>query len=228
MGARTFERVFKGFGTQRNWALANTRPRHDWILILDADERVPPDLREELERVVRQPPGDIGAYRVARRFHMWGKWLRYSSLYPSYVVRLIRSGRVRYLNRGHAETQLVDGETGTLVHDLHDENLKGVEEWLNRQNRYARREAAYEISGKVEGSGLRALFTGDDSARREALKRIARHIPFRPMWYFLYGYVIRQGFRDGREGLEFCYMRALYQAMIEVHRYDLNHPSKHG
>jgi glycosyltransferase involved in cell wall biosynthesis len=227
-GARVFEHAFQGFGSQRNWALDKTSPKHEWILVLDADERVPDDLRKAMEEVVNAPADQIAAYRIARRFHMWGKWLRYSSLYPTYVVRLIRRGRVRYVDRGHAETQMVEGSVGTLNADLIDENIKGVQEWLERQNRYARREAVYELANDGAGLGLRGALDKDALVRREALKSIARRIPMRSLWYFLYGYFLRQGFRDGREGLMFCYMRALYQAMIEVHRFDLARTSKRG
>ena len=74
-------------------------------------------------------------FRVRRRFHMWGRWLRYSSLYPSWVVRLVRKDRVSYVNRGHAETHIVEGRIEELENDLIDENLKGIDEWLERQNR---------------------------------------------------------------------------------------------
>jgi glycosyltransferase involved in cell wall biosynthesis len=140
-GARFFQHAFEGFGKQRVWALDHTQPKYDWILILDADERVTPELAAEMARVVPAAPEAIGAYRLKRRFHMWGRWLRYSSLYPTWVVRLVRKGRVQYVNRGHAETQQVNGEIASLEHDLIDENLKGVDEWFERQNRYSTREA---------------------------------------------------------------------------------------
>ena len=88
---------------------------------------------EEIMHTVSNPHDSIGAYRVKRRFHMWGRWLRYSSLYPTWVVRLVHKDRVRYINRGHAETQTINGEIGELQNDLIDENLKGVDEWFARQ-----------------------------------------------------------------------------------------------
>ena len=134
------QRAFDGFGTQRNWALDTVPTQHEWVLILDADERVPAEMVSELQQVLPAAP-EIAAFRLARRFYMWGRWLRHSSLYPSYVVRLVRKGRVRYVNRGHAETQDVDGVTAQLATDLIDENLKGIDEWFERQNRYSTRDA---------------------------------------------------------------------------------------
>lgn len=219
-GARFFQNRFEGFGTQRNWAIANTAPRHHWILILDADERVPPELAEEIERVVASSPGDVGAYRLKRRFYMWGRWLRYSSLYPNWVVRLIHRDRVSYIDRGHAETQTVQGRILELDQDLIDENLRSIDDWFERQNRYARKEAEYELANEASVRGWGQLFSRDPLLRRAALKRLSWRMPLRPVFYFLYAYLWRSGFRDGRDGLVFCFMKALYQGMIVVKKYD--------
>jgi glycosyltransferase involved in cell wall biosynthesis len=219
-GARFFQNRFEGFGTQRNWALDNTQPRHPWILILDADERVTPELGEELRAIAGSSPAGVGAYRVRRRFYMWGRWLRHSSLYPTWVVRFIHRDRVRYLNRGHAETQDVQGDVGDLQHDLIDENLKGIDEWFERQNRYSRKDAEFELEREKDGLRLGELLSGDPLKRRAALKRLAWRMPARGLIYFLYSYVLRRGFLDGRDGLVFCRMRALYQSEVAIKKYD--------
>ena len=90
---RFFQHPFEGFGSQRNWALETTAPKYDWVLILDADERVTPELVRELAEVLSAPPPTVGAYRLRRRFHLWGRWLRYSSLYPTWVVRIVHKER---------------------------------------------------------------------------------------------------------------------------------------
>ena len=219
-GSRFFEHAFEGFGSQRNWALDHTKPKYDWVLILDADERVPPGLAGELGRIAREDPAGVGAYRVRRRFHMWGRWLRYSSLYPTWVVRFIRTDRVRYLNRGHAETQQVQGALLDLEQDLIDENLKGVDEWFERQNRYSRKDAEYEL-GQAEGPPkLGALFASEPLVRRAAMKRLAWRMPGRPLVFFLYNYLWRRGFLDGKEGFMFGYMKSLYYAMVQIKKFD--------
>jgi glycosyltransferase involved in cell wall biosynthesis len=218
-GARFFQHRFEGFGRQRNWALDHTAPKHPWILILDADERVPPELAEELSRIAREDPPGVGAYRVRRRFYLWGRWLRHSSLYPTWVVRFIRQGRVRYQDRGHAETQQVEGELRDLQHDLIDENHKGLHEWFERQNRYSGKDAQYEVDATA-GSPA-DLLSREPLRRRAALKRLAGRLPARGVLYFLYSYVLRGGFLDGWEGYMFCRMRALYQVQVEVKAYDL-------
>lgn len=218
-GARFVQHAFTGFGDQRNWSLEEIPLKHPWALILDADERVPPELAAELAERLPGVPPEVAAFRVRRRFHLWGRWLRYSSLYPTWVVRLVRIGRVRYVNRGHAETQEVDGRIESLERDLIDENHKGIEEWWARQNRYSSQDARYELSQPT--APLRDLFAPDPLRRRAALKRVARSLPARPLWYFLYAYVLRLGFLDGRDGFRFCLMRAMYQALVELKKHEL-------
>lgn len=220
-GARFFQHEFEGFGSQRNWALDHTNPRHALVLVLDADEVVSADLADELLSLARNRSDDVGAWRVRRRFHLWGRWLKHSSLYPTWVVRLFVAGRLRYVNRGHAETQEVTGRIADLSHDLIDENLKGIDEWFDRQNRYASKDAEFEF--QQSGGPLRArdLFSGEPLVRRAALKRFAHRLPARGVFYFLYAYIWRRGFLDGRDGLMFCVMRAMYQSQVAIKVYSL-------
>lgn len=219
-GSRFFQNKFGGFGQQRNWALDNTAPKHPWILILDADERVTPELVLEMEAISRSDPQDIGAYQLRRRFYMWGKWMRYSSLYPTWVVRFIRFGKVRYENRGHAETQKVQGEIANLGSDLIDENLKGIDDWFDRQNRYASKEAEFELQQEKNGLRPGEIFSSDPLTNRAALKRLAGKMPARGLIYFCYSYFWRLGFMDGKSGFVFCLMKAWYQSQIAIKKYD--------
>jgi hypothetical protein len=171
-------------------------------------------------RRLRSVAPDVGAFRVRRRFHMWGRWLRYSSLYPSWAVRLVHKDRVRYVNRGHAETQTVDGRIEELDNDLVDENLKGIDEWFERQNRYSRKDADHELAEGSSGRPLRDFLSRDPLRRRTALKTIAARVPNRGLLYFIYTYILRLGFLDGRDGFVFCRMRAMYQSMVAIKKHD--------
>lgn len=219
-GARFFQNRFEGFGRQRNWAIDNTAPKYKWILILDADERVTPELVAEMEAVSKADPEGVGAFRLRRRLYMWGRWLRYSSLYPTWVVRFIRIGRVRYVDRGHAETQDVEGRIKNLDSDLIDENLKGIDEWFDRQNRYASKEAEFELDQEKASFDLSELISSEPLKRRAALKRLACRMPARGHVYFLYSYFLRLGLLDGRPGFMFCSMKAAYQNQIAMKKYD--------
>lgn len=225
-GVRFFQNTFEGFGKQRNWALDNIDIKHDWLLILDADERVPLKLANEMQTIAQNAPDNVAAYRLRRRFYMWGHWLKYSSLYPTWVVRFVHKDRIRYINRGHAETQEVQGEIRQMKHDLIDENLKGIDEWFERQNRYSRKEAEYEIQQETKQLVLRNLFARDPLKRRHILKQIAWKMPGRAFFYFLYSFIWRKGFLDGRAGLNFCIMKAIYQYMIQIKKYDLKNSAR--
>jgi glycosyltransferase involved in cell wall biosynthesis len=218
-GARFVQHRFTGFGDQRNWAFNQVPLKHPWALILDADERVPEELAAELADCLGAVPDDVAAFRLRRRFYLWGRWLRFSSLYPTWLVRLVRVGRVRYVNRGHAETQEVDGRTLSLAHDLIDENHKGLDDWWARQIRYATQEAQYELAAPA--NRLAGLFRRDPLRRRTALKALTRALPGRPLWYFLYAYFLCLGFLDGLDGFRFCLMKAIYQAMIVLKKHEL-------
>jgi glycosyltransferase involved in cell wall biosynthesis len=220
-GINFVQHNFEGFGRQRQWALDTLSIKHDWVLILDADERVPEELACEIGEILSHPPSTVGAFRVRRRFHLWGRWLRYSSLYPTWVVRLVHKRQVCYVDRGHAETQMVNGEILELHNDLIDENLKGIDEWFARQNRYSRRDAEYELAQESKTWTFRELVVFDPSVRRAALKRLAWRVPGRGFIYFVYSYFWRRGFLDGRDGFVLCLMRSLYQSMVAIKKYDL-------
>lgn len=218
-GVRFVQHTFTGFGDQRNWALENIDFRNEWIFILDADEAFTPELIAELQQRLPQVSPEVAAFRVKRKLYMWGRWLRYSSLYPTWVIRLIRRGKVRYVNRGHAETQVVQGRIEALEADLRDENLKGIHAWFERQNEYSSKEAIHE-SSQTPFAWWR-VFSPSPLERREALKTISRGLPFRAFIFFFYSYVLRRGFLDGRAGFYFSLMKAIYTEMIELKKLEI-------
>ncbi len=219
---RVFQHQFEGFGSQRNWALDNIERKYSWVLMLDADEQVSDELAREILGKVSRSDLDVCAFRVKRRFFLWGKWLKHSSLYPTWVVRLVRDDKVRYVNRGHAETQIVQGKIGVLDCDIIDENRKDIDAWFDRQNAYSRREAQYEVDQQSGPMRISDIISQDPVLRRAALKRLTWALPARAVWYFLYSYIWRRGFLDGREGLTYCLMRSMYQGMITIKKYDLS------
>ena len=218
---RFFQHEFMGFGDQRNWALQNASPRYPWVLILDADEYLDSPLEQEIREIIPFVCKEISAFRIKRRFFFWGKWLRRSASYPVPLVRLIRLGKVYYINRGHSETQTVEGKILDLENDLIDENLKDLGEWFGRQNRYSTQEAEYELSVENQPLRLKEIFSGDPLSRRNVFKRVAARLPARPLCYFLYSYFFRGGFLEGKAGLVFCLMRSIYEGMIVLKKINL-------
>jgi len=213
-GARVFQHGFTGFGDQRMWALETIEFRHPWILILDADEQVTPPLWKEMVRRVTSCSTETAAFRLKRRFYWEGCQLRRANLYPSWVVRLVRKGRVRFINRGHAETQEVNGVVEALEEDLIDENRKGLQVWRERQRLYAEQEARYEASLNC-GLNPSDLSSSDPLVRRHALRTVARRLPARGLFYFVYAYFLQAGWVDGWTGLRFCWEKACFQQQVQ-------------
>jgi len=209
-GCRVFQNKFTGFGDQRDWALREISFRNPWLLILDADERVTPELWTEMQRRISSCSTETAAFQLKRRFYWEGVWLKYANLYPSWIVRLVRIGKVKYINRGHAETQEVEGNVESLEMDLIDENHKGFEDWKQRQEKYAEQEAHYEISSNPR-TCLKELWSPDPLVRRATMKFYARGLPFRGLFYFFYVYFFRFGWMDGWTGLRFCLAKAKMQ-----------------
>lgn len=217
-GARIFQRSFDSFASQRNHALDSIDFKHDWILHLDADEIVTPGLREEMLKTIQSEKYD--AYRIPSKMMFLGRWLRYSGLYPSYQVRLGRRGRFRFKQVGHGQREDVAPErVGILAEPyLHYSFSKGITDWIDKHNRYASDEAREAVRLIAEGRDVewRKLVSRDQVQRRRALKELSYRLPFRPLFRFLYMYLLRRGFLDGHAGLTYCRLLSIYESLIEI------------
>ena len=110
--------------------------------------------------------------------------------------------------------------------DLIDENLKVIDEWFERQNRYSSKDAEYELLLEQLPIGFSGLYLGDPLRRRAVLKDIACRFPGRALLYFIYSYIFRRGFLDGWDGLVFCLMKSSYQRMVVIKKYDMRRRAK--
>jgi glycosyltransferase involved in cell wall biosynthesis len=175
-GARLFMNPWPGYGPQKNFAFEQARG--EWVLIVDADERVSPALRDEIRELLQgaRPPA-CDAYDVPRRNYWLGHWLRWGGAYPDRQIRLVRRGRVRYNTRPLHEGLLIDGPVEALRGDLIHEAFRGLDERLPKVNRYT------------------DLAAGETLTKRH----VVRWYDFvaRPLAVFLKLYVVKQGFRDG-------------------------------
>jgi glycosyltransferase involved in cell wall biosynthesis len=216
-GARVLERPFDTFGAQRNHAMEHGALRHPWVLHLDADEAVTPALRDELLAVARSAdPQPV--YRVPSRLMWRGRWLRHAGMYPAYQVRFGRADALRFVDHGHGQREVQDlDDVGTLAAPLeHDNFSKGVDDWFARHLRYAKAEAHQALAERRAPLLAAQLVDADPTVRRRALKRVAAHLPFRPLLRFLYVYVLRRGFLDGGPGFQYAAMLAVYQYFIDL------------
>ena len=215
-GARVVERAFDNYAGQRNAALTEVVYKHAWVLMVDADERVPPDLASEISAKVRGADTDTAMFRVRRKDFFLGQWLKRSSGYPTWFGRLLRVGRV-HVQREVNEEYIADGHIGYLESHLHHFPFNnGIAYWFERHNRYSSMEAAAKISVHLEPSTFSAILSRDPIDRRRALKQLLYKVPFRPFIVFLYLYIVRLGVLDGRAGFYFSRMRAVYEFLIDL------------
>jgi glycosyltransferase involved in cell wall biosynthesis len=215
-GARVVQRKFDNYAAQRTASLREVPFKHPWVFVLDADERVTPELRAELERTVAEAPEAMSVYRLRRKDFFLGRWLRRSSGYPTWFSRLLRVGHV-WVEREINEEYCTHGGVGQLrEHIIHYPFNKGVAFWFERHNRYSSMEAQaliQETEVRMQWSGLVAR---DPVVRRKWLKQLAFRLPCRPAIVFLYLYLFRMGFLDGAAGWRFCRMRSMYEDMIDL------------
>ncbi|HWO30686.1 MAG TPA: glycosyltransferase family 2 protein, partial [Candidatus Acidoferrum sp.] len=200
-GADVVQHVFEGYAQQKNWALENVPFRGEWVLILDADERVPPELAAEISGVVAADGNGYDGFYLNRKLIFYGKWIRHCGWYPSWNLRLFRRGRGRYEQREVHEHLLLDGKAGYCQNDLIHEDLRDMSFWIAKHNRYSSQEAREldRVRRGVSTAGLQASFFKGSLERKRFIKeRIWPHLPGRTFLSFLYWYFFRLGFLDGK------------------------------
>lgn len=181
-----------GFGEQKNRALAYAT--QDWVLSLDADERVTPELRSEIEKVMATP-NSISAFRIPRSSSYCGKFIKHSGWVPDYVVRLFRKDSARFSDNIVHERLLTKGEIGTLKHPIRHYAFSDLEEVLDKLNRYSSAGALQKLT----------------QTKKSSLSKAIRH----GLWAFMRTFFIQAGFLDGREG----FMLAVSNAEGVYYRY---------
>ena len=219
-GARVVDFKWDGLHPKKkNWALENVPRKNEWVLILDADERIRPELAEEIRSALRQ--SRVDGYFINRRFIFLEKWIKHCGYYPSWNLRLFRHRKGRYekLHSGDTasgdneihEHVVLNGTAAYLQEDMLHYAYPDIYTWIEKHNRYSNWEAEVEVRG--EGNGEIGAGAGSPLARRRWLRNKSRRLPFRPTLRFLYSYVLKRGFLDGYHGYIFCRLLASYEML---------------
>ncbi len=222
---RVIQHAFESHGKQRTWMLESVPAKHPWVYILEADERMTPELFQECLSVVQSDADQIGYY-VAERVMFMGRWIRHSTQYPRYQLRLLKVGKVWFRDYGHTEREVCEGSTGFLTETYpHYTCGKGLSRWIEKHNRYSTDEAVETLRQLSHGSvDWHALFWGKSEVeRRRALKDLSLRLPLRPVIRFVYMYVFLRGFLDGRAGFRWCVLQAFYEYLILLKVWELKH-----
>ncbi|NEP18860.1 MAG: glycosyltransferase family 2 protein [Leptolyngbya sp. SIO4C1] len=223
---RVVQHAFESHGQQRTWMLEQIAAKHDWAYILEADERMTPALFEEC-LAAAQSAQHIGYY-VAERVIFMNRWIRRSTQYPRYQLRLLKLGCVWFEDYGHAEREVVSGTTGFLQQTYpHYTCSKGLSRWLAKHNRYSTDEAKETLQQLRHGQvRWRDLFSRSEIERRRALKDLSLRLPCRPLLRWGYMYFLLGGCWDGRAGFTWCTLQAFYEYMIVLKVWELKQQEK--
>ncbi len=218
-GARVVPFSWNGrYPKKKQWCLENLTFAHDWVLYLDADEQMTPELEAEIRMLMRTGPAHAGYY-LGARVSFLGRRLRFGVQHSKLALFDRRQAYYRdcpdqdvatmWEVEGHYQPELA-GRAGRLTALLRHEDAKPVFSWLDRHNRYSDWEAALRPDGR-----LLAMAAGE-GVRRKALKWLVDRAPARPLLAFLHCYLWRLGFLDGKAGFHHAVARAFYYWQVEI------------
>jgi glycosyltransferase involved in cell wall biosynthesis len=216
-----------GWPKKRQWALDTLPFENDWILLLDADEILTPEIADEIERAVRDPR--FQGYRIYLRLNFLGRELRFGDN-GFWKLSLFRCGK------GHFECRLkeqdpsmadievhehvvVDGCTGKLKNALLHDNVESLSRYIAKHNEYSNWEARVLTQGGEQNFELAPRLFGTQAQRRRLLKKWFYRIPGSPVFIFLYKYLFRLGFLDGIPGLIYCGFQSIqmFHTKAKIH-----------
>jgi len=223
-----------GWPKKRQWALDSLPFENDWVLLLDADEVLTPDLADEIQAAVRSP--NLVGYRIFLRIHFLGRELRFGGS-GFWKLSLFRRGK------GHFECRLReqdpsmsdievhehvvgDGDVGKLRHALPHHNVESLSRYLAKHNEYSNWEAKVLGQATEQVDELRPTLFGNQAQRRRWLKKRFFGLPGSPIFFFFYKYLLRLGFLDGVPGLIYCVLQSTHFFHIKAKMYEFNCTAK--
>jgi glycosyltransferase involved in cell wall biosynthesis len=218
-----------GWPKKRQWALDSLPFANDWILLLDADEVLTPDLGDEIREAIRDP--NLIGYRVFLRLNFLGRELRFGGN-GFWKLSLFRRGQghfeCRLRDQDHSmsdievhEHVIVDGPVGKLRHALPHHNVESLDRYLTKHNEYSNWEARVLLQAAEQRDELPSALFGNQAQRRRWLKKRFLGLLGSPIFFFLYKYIIRLGFLDGVPGLIYCALQSTHFFHIKAKMYEI-------
>lgn len=227
LGAHFYQNKWINYAEQFNWGLQNCPIKTKWVMRMDADEYITPELQQEILQRLPTLTEDITAVYVKRRVHFMGQWIKHGGYYPTWLLRIWHNGKGYCEKRWHDEhIKLTSGSPISFAHDLVDDNLNDLTWWTQKHNRYSNLELVdllnirYNFFGY---DGVEPAFFGSQEQRKRWLKIKYASLPLftRPFIYFLYRYLIKMGFLDGTKGLMWHFLQGFwYRFLVDAKVYD--------
>lgn len=223
MGAKLVSHPFESYGAQRNWAIDSLNLNHEWQLHLDADERVSDSLASELYELFQDngPPTSIAGYYIPRLIHFHRQPIWHGGMWPIFHLRLFRSGYGHCETRKYDQHFYVDGKSAQLKGPMIDDIRLTLTEWSARHNRWADAEVDEILNPSC--FGVISPGEGNPVAEKRKLRSTYYKAPlfWRSLGLFLYRYVVKRGFLDGRWGLIFFVLQTFwFRFLIDAKLYE--------
>ena len=219
LGVKVLQHQWPGNqAVQFNWALENIQINTEWILRLDADEYLTDELVQELQTKLSKTPKEIAAYSIPLGRAFLGRKLNHGIVNGIKIVRLFRTGKAYYEQRLMDERLVVDGEVSELEHQFVDDSRLSIKAFVDKHNGYSSREAALLLDAEygLYSSSDDEQKLGENAASKRAQKAKYARMPlfWRSLGYFIYRYVIKFGFLDGKEGFLWDFFQGFWYRML--------------
>lgn len=233
-GAQVAHRAWTTYADQFNWGLENFDFGVQWIMRMDADEELTPELVTQLRSFLEDVPNEVSGIYVRRRVYFMGRWIRYGGYYPTWLLRVFRNGVGRCEALWMDEhIVLSNGSAKKVYADIIDKNNKDLTFWTDKHNKYSNREVLDVVRGResIESKKHLVASLGKSQAqsRRWVKDNIYSRSPLflRPFLYFIYRYVLRLGFLDGKEGLIFHFLQGFwYRFLVDAKLFEYRRLSR--
>ncbi len=229
-GAEVVQHDWEGYARQKNWALENLPLTAPWTLIVDADEVITETLQQRLVEIASKPVDEVpyDGYFINRLTYFLGQPIHHCGYFPSWNLRLFKRGKGYYEDREVHEHVVIDEPVAYIDEPMLHDDRRGLENYIAKHNRYSTLEARARFMEAMEKPPREMARVSPDTRRRRRLKRLAQRVPMPGVWLFLYMYLIRRGILDGRAGLNFCRLIAMYESMVALKLRELRRAAKRG
>lgn len=230
LGARVVQNPWVNYANQFNFGIQHCPYQTEWLMRMDADEYILPELAQEIRQTLPMLPASVSGLYIKRRVMFMDQWIRYGGYYPTWLLRIWRSGK------GHCEElwmdehiKLSEGETARMNHDLVDHNLNNLTWWTQKHNLYAIREAIDLLNVKYDFGNVEIVtpkLFGTQEQRKRYLKIKYASLPLftRPFLYFLFRYFFKMGFLDGKRGIVWHFLQGFwYRFLVDAKIFEVYH-----
>lgn len=222
--ASVLQNEFINYSRQRNWAFQNLPIKNEWIINLDADHRISADLKSELIAVFANDiTSDVNGFLISRKTLFMDRWIKYGGHYPSYHSVLFRKGKGFCEDTQYDQHFVVHGKKIKLKTNIIDIVTDSLSSFTERHNRWSSMEISQSKTDIDPHNTIEENLLGNPIERKRYLKNIYYKFPLfiRPFLYFLYRYIIRLGFLDGKEGLIFHFLQGFwFRFLIDAKLYE--------